>query len=852
MANLFVQSRSSFSCPSCSLVCKSSHGLTQHQQTVHRQFTPASDDDDTTPCDRNGNYLPPFSPPPLREDIPPPDSWMPFKSRADFDFSYYHFVEVQSSVSDIDKALDIWAASVMKFGGDATWKNAAQLYETIDTIQHGDSPWKSYHIQYQGPRPAGIPPKWMTETYLLCARDSRQVLQHQLASTQFDGKINFVPYRQFDGMKQRVWSNLMSADWAWSQADTIAEEISNHGAMFVPVVAGSDKTTVSVATGHQEYHPVYMSLGNLTNIVRRSHGSAVLPVAFLPIPKVSKKYRKSANYQTFCRQMYHACLAQVFDPLKDGMSTPEVVKCPDGHFRRAVYGLGPYIADYPEQVWLSGIVQGWCPKCKAHPENLDAPGADRRTEAITNYIINAWDPVILWTDFGPFTHEFPPIKGTFKDHLVTWVNEYLYEAHGETGANAIIGDIDRRISAVPIFPGLRRFPDGRDFAQWTGDDSKALMKVYLAAIVGYVPSEMVKTLSAFLDFCYIARRNALTVGALGELKTALARFHFHRDVFVGTAGVSGERIPSRDSTPSCTITVLSNFLAHQTDFVRQSPNPSTLSSQGAMETFKPLQCPQTDVGDDFAIREAYYDPPSFSRVGMMEGTTSSYTAMILRGELPQPMASNDNNDNDDDMGPVHGPRTLSSVELSRMLVCSFLSVTFSEHCLRGLLLERGYPCRVEDLAVYIDQPRFPNLLRRFLYEQLNDVPSTDVDIDDCPYFGGRIKVYHSAIARGMYRERIRSNPNWHGQYARRDTIYYPCALVNWLVPGKEPDEDTGLWMVQPEYEGNGRRRTLSIIHLDCVARAAHLLPVYGSTSIPEDFHFSDALDAFRAIFHGFI
>ena len=53
---------------------------------------------------------------------------------------------------------------------------------------------------------------------------------------------------------------------------------------------------------------------------------------------------------------------------------------------------------------------------------------------------------------------------------------------------------------------------------------------------------MVKTLSAFLDFCYIARRNALTVGALGELKTALARFHFHRDVFVGTAGVSGERI----------------------------------------------------------------------------------------------------------------------------------------------------------------------------------------------------------------------------------------------------------------------------------------------------------------------
>jgi hypothetical protein len=55
--------------------------------------------------------------------------------------------------------------------------------------------------------------------------------------------------------------------------------------MFVPVIAGSDKTTVSVATGHQEYHPLYMSPGSLTNTARRAQGNAFLPVAFLPIPK---------------------------------------------------------------------------------------------------------------------------------------------------------------------------------------------------------------------------------------------------------------------------------------------------------------------------------------------------------------------------------------------------------------------------------------------------------------------------------------------------------------------------------------------------------------------------------------
>lgn len=44
------------------------------------------------------------------------------------------------------------------------------------------------------------------------------------------------------------------------------------------------------------------------------------------------------------------------------MTEPVVVKCPDRHLSRAVYSLGPYIGDYPEQALLSCIVQGWCPK----------------------------------------------------------------------------------------------------------------------------------------------------------------------------------------------------------------------------------------------------------------------------------------------------------------------------------------------------------------------------------------------------------------------------------------------------------------------------------------------------------
>lgn len=61
----------------------------------------------------------------------------------------------------------------------------------------------------------------------------------------------------------------------------------------------------------------------------------------------------------------------------------------------------------------------------------------------------------------PFTWDFPRadiyemitsdllhqiIKGTFKDHLVAWVGDYLVHEHGQTRADEIMDDIDRRLA----------------------------------------------------------------------------------------------------------------------------------------------------------------------------------------------------------------------------------------------------------------------------------------------------------------------------------------------------------------------------------------------------------------------
>ncbi|KAF8810923.1 hypothetical protein BYT27DRAFT_7221766 [Phlegmacium glaucopus] len=113
------------------------------------------------------------------------------------------------------------------------------------------------------------------------------------------------------------------------------------------------------------------------------------------------------------------------------MKTPAVYRCPDGHFCRVIFDLGPFIADYPEQVMLAGVLQNWCPWYREE------------------YGVDA--PVV------PFTHDFPhteiyelilsdllhqAIKGTFKDHLVTWVGEYLEAVYETAEASWIMDEID--------------------------------------------------------------------------------------------------------------------------------------------------------------------------------------------------------------------------------------------------------------------------------------------------------------------------------------------------------------------------------------------------------------------------
>jgi hypothetical protein len=57
------------------------------------------------------------------------------------------------------------------------------------------------------------------------------------------------------------------------------------------------------------------------------------------------------------------------------------------------------------------------------------------------------------------------------------------------------------------------------------------LQVYLPAIEGHVPREIVRTFRAFLEFCYIARSNVHDTTTLKAMAEALEQFHEHRKIF---------------------------------------------------------------------------------------------------------------------------------------------------------------------------------------------------------------------------------------------------------------------------------------------------------------------------------
>ena len=204
-----------------------------------------------------------------------------------------------------------------------------------------------------------------------------------------------------------------------------------------------------------------------------------------------------------------------------------------------------------------------------------------------------------------------------------------------------------------------------------------------------------------------------------------------------------------------------------------------------------------------------------------------------------------------------------------------------------------YPHSFDSLGRHIGHPNLPNLVHQYLTQQTTSntnlpSPSPQIAVSRAEH----VKVFHSARAifcapsnpsatTGMYYETMRATPSWNqGEIPspRYDCIFvsnslssdpgmssllvarallffsfmingelHQCALVHWFsTSGDQPDPDNRMWVVTPDY--SGPNRNISVIHIDSIVRAAHLLPIFDQQPLPHTLNYTKTLDSFRGFY----
>lgn len=176
--------------------------------------------------------------------------------------------------------------------------------------------------------------------------------------------------------------------------------------------------------------------------------------------------------------------------------------------------------------------------------------------------------------------------------------------------------------------------------------------MYLPAIKGFVPPEMLKCIRFFLDFCYLARRADLNEDTLDELDQALQHFHEHRSIFqTSDVRPDGFNLPRQHS------------LIHYRRNIEDYGAPNGLCSS------------ITESRHITAVKRPWRRSNRHKALGQMLGTNQRLDKLkaaradfISRGMLPPdrlPPPQDHEDAEDGDEGPAEGEQVLGNVTLAR-------------------------------------------------------------------------------------------------------------------------------------------------------------------------------------------
>lgn len=187
------------------------------------------------------------------------------------------------------------------------------------------------------------------------------------------------------------------------------------------------------------------------------------------------------------------------------------------------------------------------------------------------------------------------------------------------------------------------------------------MKVYVPAIVGYVPDDIVKCLRTFMEACYIIRRQDIDTKALDHLDDVLEHFKELREVF---------RVPG--VRPDGFVLPRMHSLFHYRRQIEDFGAPGGLcSSITESRHVTAVNKPYRRSNKYEALRQMLITNQRLDKLAAMRsdftarGMLPSASAGVPRVEHPRTQNMPAENDNDDDdEGPVE-ENVLGHVSLAR-------------------------------------------------------------------------------------------------------------------------------------------------------------------------------------------
>lgn len=170
-------------------------------------------------------------------------------------------------------------------------------------------------------------------------------------------------------------------------------------------------------------------------------------------------------------------------------------------------------------------------------------------------------------------------------------------------------------------------------------------QVWMSAIEGFVPQDIIRCFNAYLDFCYIARMNTFTERTLDCLDEALKRFHRYRKVF--------QQFGVREPTTAGFSLPRQHAMTHYRRHVENFGAPNGLcSSITESKHIAVVKRPWRQSSRNNAIRQIML---TNRRMEKLTAVRARFTARgLLKSPTWQPniLQSVPSNDNDDQYGAV--------------------------------------------------------------------------------------------------------------------------------------------------------------------------------------------------------